>query len=60
MIEKDKGSNYRSEKPKRQERQEFFDLIREFQESSEANNPDEVMSEVLEAQQAVRGEKPEN
>jgi len=38
-----------------QERQEFFDLIKAFQESSGSNDPDEVMAEVLEAQQAVRG-----
>ncbi|MGD2050710.1 MAG: type II toxin-antitoxin system Phd/YefM family antitoxin [Chloroflexota bacterium] len=40
----------------KQQRQEFFDLIREFQESSGENDPDEVMREVLEAQQAVRAE----
>jgi hypothetical protein len=37
-----------------QERKELFELIREFQESSGAAEPDEVMREVLEAQQAVR------
>jgi len=36
------------------ERQEFFDLIREFQAASGDNDPDEVMQEVLAAQQAVR------
>ena len=39
----------------KQERQEFFDLIREFQESSGENDPDEAMREVLAAQQVVRG-----
>lgn len=38
----------------KQQRQEFFDLIREFQESSGENDPEEIMREVLEAQQAVR------
>jgi prevent-host-death family protein len=38
-------------------RKEFFDLIREFQETSGAADPDEVMRDVLEAQQAVRSEK---
>jgi hypothetical protein len=36
------------------EHKELFDLIREFQASSGAADPDEVMWEVLEAQQAVR------
>lgn len=40
----------------KQQRQEFFDLIREFQESSGENDPEEIMREVLEAQQAVRAE----
>lgn len=40
----------------KQQRQEFFNLIREFQESSGENNPEEIMREVLEAQQAVRAE----
>ena len=38
----------------KQQRREFFDLIREFQESSGENDPDELMQDVLEAQQAVR------
>lgn len=38
----------------KQQRQEFFNLIREFQESSGENDPEEIMREVLEAQQAVR------
>lgn len=38
----------------KQQRQEFFDLIREFQETSGENDPEEIMREVLEAQQAVR------
>ena len=40
----------------KQQRQEFFDLIREFQESSGENDPTEVMQDVLEAQQALRNE----
>lgn len=40
----------------KQQRQEFFDLIREFQETSGENDPEEIMREVLEAQQAVRAE----
>lgn len=40
----------------KQQRQEFFNLIREFQESSGENDPEEIMREVLEAQQAVRAE----
>ena len=40
-----------------QERKELFDLIREFQESSGDADPDEVMRDVLEAQQAVRAGK---
>lgn len=38
----------------KQERQEFFNLIREFQESGEESDPEEIMQEVLAAQQAVR------
>jgi len=38
-------------------RREFFDLVRAFQESSGEGDPDEVMREVLEAQQAVRSHK---
>jgi prevent-host-death family protein len=38
-------------------RKEFFDLIREFQETSGAADPEEVMQDVLEAQQAVRAQK---
>lgn len=40
----------------KQQRQEFFNLIREFQESSGENDPEEIMREVLEVQQAVRAE----
>ncbi len=39
----------------KQQRQEFFKLIKEFQESGGENDPDEVMRAVLAAQQAVRG-----
>lgn len=38
----------------RQQRQELFDLIRQFQQASGDADPDEVMQDVLEAQQAVR------
>jgi prevent-host-death family protein len=40
----------------KQQRLDFFNLIREFQESSGENDPEEIMREVLEAQQAVRAE----
>lgn len=43
-----------TEAREKQERKELFDLIREFQESSGDADPDEVMRDVLEAQQAVR------
>lgn len=39
----------------KQRRTEFVDLIRKFQASSIPGDPDEIMREVLEAQQAVRG-----
>ena len=35
-------------------RQQFFDLVRSFQEASGDNDPDEIMNLVLEAQQAIR------
>jgi prevent-host-death family protein len=35
-------------------RKELFDLIRDFQEASGEADPEQVMLEVLEAQQAVR------
>lgn len=35
-------------------RRELFDLIRKFQDTSGAADPEEVMQDVLEAQQAVR------
>ena len=38
-------------------RKEFFDLIREMQAANEDADPDEVMRDVLEAQQAVRASK---
>ncbi|MEW5985910.1 MAG: hypothetical protein AB1791_04690 [Chloroflexota bacterium] len=37
-----------------QQRQELFDLVRQFQQASGIGDPDEVMREVLEAQQIVR------
>ena len=40
----------------KQERKEFFDLIREVQAANLDADPDEVMRDVLEAQQAVRAE----
>lgn len=40
----------------KQNRQQFFDMVRSFQESSGDNDPDEIMELVLEAQQAVRKE----
>lgn len=40
----------------KQQRQEFVALIRKFQESSIPGDPDEIMREVLEAQQAVRSQ----
>ena len=39
----------------KRERQEFFDLITEFQTSSGEDDSGEAMREALEAQQAVRG-----
>ena len=44
----------------KQQRRDFFDLIREFQEASGDNDPDEVMRDVLEAQQAIRRETRES
>jgi prevent-host-death family protein len=41
----------------KQRRKELFDLIRKFQASSGDADPDEVLREVLEAQQAVRSQK---
>jgi len=38
-----------------QEREEFISLIRKFQASSEPGDPDEILREVIEAQQAIRG-----
>jgi len=37
-------------------RQQFFDMVHSFQDSSGDNDPDEIMALVLEAQQAVRKE----
>ena len=39
----------------KQQREEFVALIRKFQESSVPGDPDDIMREVLEAQQAIRG-----
>ncbi len=39
----------------KQEREEFISLIRKFQASSEPGDPDEIMREVIDAQQATRG-----
>ena len=41
----------------KRQRKEFFDLIRNFQEASGEADPDEVMQDVLEAQQAVRSQQ---
>ena len=41
----------------KQRRKEFFDLVREFQETSGEADPDEVMQEVLQAQQAGRSQR---
>ena len=38
----------------KKQRQEFFDLIKEFQNVSGDTDPDEIMRDVLEAQQAIR------
>lgn len=38
----------------KRQRKELFDLIRQFQAASGAAEADEVMQEVLEAQQAIR------
>lgn len=39
----------------KQQRKRLLELIREVQEANEDADPDEVMAEVLAAQQAVRG-----
>ncbi|VAW30945.1 hypothetical protein MNBD_CHLOROFLEXI01-56 [hydrothermal vent metagenome] len=41
----------------KKERMEFFDLIKEFQNASGDADPNEVMRDVLEAQQAIRSGK---
>mgnify|MGYP000435616614 CR=1 FL=1 len=41
----------------KQRREEFIALVRKFQESSVPGDPDEIMQEVLEAQQAIRGRR---
>lgn len=41
----------------KRQRKEFFDLIRQFQEASGEADSDEVMQDVLEAQQAVRSQQ---
>jgi len=38
----------------KRQREEFFDLIREIQEANIDADPDQVMEDVLQAQQAVR------
>lgn len=40
----------------KRQRKEFFELIRQFQEASGSADPDEVMQDVLAAQQAVRSQ----
>ena len=40
----------------KRQRKELFKLIKQFQEASGEADPDEVMREVLEAQQAVRAQ----
>jgi len=42
----------------KQSRQQFFELVRSFQEASGDNDPDEIMNLVLEAQQATRQQAP--
>ncbi len=39
----------------KRQRQEFFETIRSIQEGNQDTDPDQVMEDVLEAQQAVRG-----
>lgn len=41
----------------KQQRKEFFDQIRAFQKVSGKADPDEVMQQVLQAQQAVRSQE---
>ena len=41
----------------KRQRKEFFDLIRQFQEASGEADSDQVMRDVLEAQQAVRSQQ---
>ena len=41
------------------ERERLFDVIREIQEQSQGADPDEVMAEVLQAQQEIRRERAE-
>lgn len=41
----------------KRQRKEFFDLVRRFQEASGEAEPDQVMQDVLEAQQAVRSQQ---
>lgn len=43
----------------KQQHDEFVALIRKFQASSVPGDPDEIMREVLEAQQATRGRRSE-
>ncbi|MCB9421966.1 MAG: type II toxin-antitoxin system Phd/YefM family antitoxin [Ardenticatenaceae bacterium] len=38
----------------KREQEELFELIKSFQESSGDNDPDEIMAQVLAAQQAIR------
>jgi prevent-host-death family protein len=42
-----------------EERERLFDVIREIQEQNQGADPDEVMAEVLQAQQEIRREKAE-
>jgi hypothetical protein len=44
-------------KPLQEERKEIFELIEQFQQASGEADPDEVMQDVLEAQQAVRAQR---
>ncbi len=41
----------------KRQRKELFELIKQFQEASGESDPDRVMKDVLEAQQAVRQQK---
>ena len=40
----------------KKQRQRLFDLVRDVQAANEAADPDEVLQDVLDAQQAIRGE----